>query len=111
MILNSPIEKKDLLNCKNIFDGPMIKGVVDVEKELVGIDAELHADIEQEFLANGSNQDSLWGINFYPEDSEDDFVEFDSMINVRPRQNNRSRSVENPETRAKILKVVSKWLH
>ena len=111
MILTEPIEKKDLHQSKHILDGPMVKGVVDIRRELVGIDAEMHADIEQEFLTSGSDQDDLWGINFYPDDPDEDFVEFDSMINIRPRQGNRSRSVEDPATQQRILEVVSKWLH
>ena len=61
-------------------------------------------------LSKESNQDSLWGINLYPEDPGEDFIEFDSMINIRPRQNNRSRDVENPAIRAKITEVVNQWI-
>jgi len=109
-ILTNPISKSDLLNSEIVFDGPMIKAVVDVEKQLIGIDANMHADIEQMMLASGSRQFDLWGINLYPEDTEEDFVEFDSMINVRPRQNNRSRDVENPEIREKIKEAVASWI-
>jgi len=108
-ILDKPMNKMDLLNSEVVFDGVMVKGVVDVKRELVGIDAEMHADIEQFFLQNGSQQEDLWGVNFYPEDQGEDFIEFDSMINVRPRIGNRSRSVENPETRTKIVEVVQRW--
>lgn len=110
IILEKPIQKNDLLNSKIVFDGPMIKGVVDIKRELLGIDANMHADIEQLFLTNGSNQDDLWGINLYPEDNEEDFIEFDSMINIRPRQGNRSRTVESEETQEKIREVVNKWI-
>ena len=109
-ILDTPITKSDLLSSHVVFDGPMIKGVVDIKKGLLGIDANMHADIEQFMLEQGSFQDDLWGINLYPEDPDDDFIEFDSMINIRPRQGNRSRTVEDPQIRAKITEIVSKWL-
>lgn len=110
-ILNETISKKDLMqNSEVVFDGCMIKAVVDVDKQLLAIDAELHADLEQLFLENNSLQESLWGINLYPEDDGEDFIEFDSMINIRPRQNNRSRDVEDPETRKKITEVVQRWV-
>lgn len=109
-ILDSKIAKQDLLSSEIVFDGPMIKAVVDVAKELIGIDANMHADIEQLLLGNGSEQSSLWGINLYPEDSDEDFIEFDSMINIRPRQNNRSRSVEDVAIQNKIREVVDKWI-
>lgn len=109
-IIDEVIKKSDLLNCEVAFDGPMIKGVVDIEKELLGVDANMHADIEQLFLTEGSKQENLWGINLYPEDTEEDFLEFNSMINIRPIQNNRSRGVENAEIREKIKAIVEKWV-
>ncbi|MBR3204494.1 hypothetical protein IKF81_02310 [Candidatus Saccharibacteria bacterium] len=88
----------------------MVKAVVDIEKEIIGIDAEMHADIEKALLEKGSNQDYLWGINLWFDDNDENFIEYDSMINIRPRQNNRSRDVENPETKAKVKEVVKKWI-
>ena len=110
-ILDKPVSKKDLLKKSEVvFDECMIKGVVDVDKGLLAVDAQLHADLEQFFLENDSLQESLWGINLYPEDDGEDFIEFDSMINIRPRQNNRSRSVEDANTRQKITEVVQRWI-
>ena len=88
--------------------GNMVKAVVDVDKELLALDAELHSDLEALLLENGSKQKSLWGINLYPEMTGDDFVEFDSMINMRPSQGNKSRGVDNPEIRKKIIEIVAK---
>ena len=90
----------------------MVKGVVDVEKGILCIDAELHADIESYLLERGSKQDNLWGINIYPEIEGDDFLEFDSLINIRPRQNNRSRGVEDETIQEKIRNIINnkiKW--
>ncbi len=91
----------------NLF-GDMVKAVLDVEKEIIAIDAELHADLESLLLKQGSKQSDLWGINLYPELSGDQFVEFDSMINIRPSVGNRSRGVENEELRQRIVKIVFK---
>ncbi len=90
--------------------GDLVKAVVDVEREMIALDAELHADLEALFLENGSLQKNLWGINFYPDLEDDDFIEFDSMINMRPSQGNMSRSVGNIEIRKKIMEVVTKWV-
>lgn len=109
-ILKKEIKREDLKNFENVLDGGMVKAVIDIEKEIIGVDAEMHADIEQMLLTNGSNQDALWGVNLWLEEDGDDFVEFDSMINIRPRQGNRSRDVENLETREKIREVVAKWI-
>lgn len=88
--------------------GDLVKVVVDIEKGIIAIGGELHADEEALLLEQGSKQENLWGINIYPALKGDDFIEFDSMINLRPMQNNRSRGVENPELRKKIKEIVNK---
>lgn len=90
--------------------GGIVKAVVDIEKEVMIIDADMHADEEAALLESGSKQENLWGINFHPQETEEKFVEFDSMINIRPRQGNRSRSVDDEALRVKILAVVKKLL-
>ena len=92
--------------------GELVKAVVDVEKRTMVVDAGLHVDEEQMLLEAGSRQADLWGINLYPESyGDDDFVEFDSMINIRPAQGNRSRSVEDEDVRAAILAIVGEIVH
>ena len=91
----------------NLF-GDMVKAVVDVEREVIAFDAELHSDLEALLLDNGSKQKNLWGINIYPQLTKDEFVEFDSMINLRPSQGNRSRGVEDKALCSKIIGIVAK---
>jgi len=88
--------------------GNLVKAVVDIDRELVAVDAELHSDLEALLLEDGSRQKSLWGINFYPEMQGDEFIEFDSMINMRPSQGNRSRGIENEGIRKKIIEIAAK---
>ena len=90
----------------NMF-GDMVKAVVDVARELIAVDAELHSDLEAMLLEDGSKQKNLWGINFYPELKGDEFVEFDSMINMRPSEGNRSRGVQSEAIRKKIMTIVT----
>jgi|SRR3989338_4428279 len=91
--------------------GNLVKAVVDVEKCLMAVDAELHADEEALLLEHGSKQENLWGINIYPEFfGQTDFIEFDSMINLRPSQNNRSRGVDDQKIKKKILEIASKLI-
>ena len=86
--------------------GDMVKAVVDVERRVLAVDAELHSDLEALLLQDGSKQESLWGINLYPDLPEEEWIEFDSMINVRPSQGNRSRDVEDQAVRKVILDIV-----
>jgi len=90
--------------------GSLVKAVVDVEKGIMAIDGELHADEQALLLENGSKQENLWGINIYPDKTGEDFIEFDSVINIRPSQKNRSRGVENQEIKKKILEIVNKLI-
>lgn len=93
---------------QKMFSG-LVKAVVDVEKEAMMIDADLHADEEKVLLDDDSKQENLWGINLYPDlIGVDDFIEFDSMINIRPSQDNRSRGVEDVKVQEKIREVVKK---
>ena len=88
--------------------GDLVKAVVDIEKEIMVIDAELHSDAEALLLENGSEQKNLWGINLYPALDNEDFIEFDSMINLRPSFGNLSRGVDDPQIREKIINIVNK---
>ncbi len=88
--------------------GDMIKGVVDLERGILLLDADLHADQEAELLADGSAQANLWGINLYPGVSGEDWLEFDSMNNLRPSFGNRSRGVDDPAKRAAIAAFIER---
>jgi hypothetical protein len=105
-IIDKEITIQELWKMAQETFGNMVKAVVDVKREIMAVDAELHADEEAYLLEHGSDQKDLWGINLYPEISGDDFVEFDSMINLRPSQGNRSRGVEDAKTQEKIRSIV-----
>ena len=93
---------------KNML-GDFVKAVVDIEQEIMAVDAELHADEESILLEQGSKQEHLWGINIYPEFVGDKrWIEFDSMINLRPSFGNNSRSVGDQKIQKRIINVVNK---
>jgi len=105
----SKITVSELTKMAEAMYGSLVKGVVDLEKDLLVLDAEMHVDEEQYLLESGSKQENLWGINLHPaEFGTNKFIEFDSMINIRPRQQNMSRGVESEAIRAKIVALVSK---
>ena len=110
IILEKQISIAELASIAEEMYGDMVKAVADVENNRLAIDAELHSDLEQLLLENGSEQENLWGLNIYPEMDGEDFIEFDSLINIRPRQNNRSRYVESEEVRERITEIVNKFI-
>jgi len=87
--------------------GNLVKAVVDIEKGIMAVGGELHADEEAFLLEKGSQQRHLWGINLYPELQEEEFIEFDSVINLRPMQGNRTRGVDDVQIRQKIKEIVN----
>ena len=90
---------------QKMFDD-MVKAVVDVEKQIMAVDGDLHSDEESLLIENGSKQQDLWGINIYPDKMDEDWIEFNSMINIKPLQNNRSSEVISPKTRKRIIDIV-----
>ncbi len=109
-IVNREISKAELRAMASEYFGDMVKGVADVDRGLLALNAELHADLEAMLLKDGSCQNALWGINLYPDMDGEDFLEFDSLINIRPMQGNRSRGVEDEAVREKIRELVAKWV-
>jgi hypothetical protein len=106
-IIREPITRAVLAaDAANGF-GDMVKAVVDVERRVMATGAELHADEEAALLDDGSRQPALWGINLYPGEAGDAWLEFDSMINVRPAQGNLTRGVDDETTRSVIRELLS----
>lgn len=110
IIVDGTIDKEQLKSIAQYCFGDMIKAVVDIKRQLLAIDAELHADLETLLLEDGSEQENLWGINLYPDLEPEDFIEFDSLINIRPRQNNKTRDVEDKVIREKIEETIERWI-
>ena len=109
-ILTEKISREQLKELASNTFVDMIKCVVDVNRGLLAVDAELHADLESMLLEQGSEQEFLWGFNLYPDETGDDFIEFDSLINIRAWQGNRSRDVEDENVRKQIEELVSKFV-
>ncbi len=107
-VIQKQISANELQNMADKMFGNLVKAVVDVELNILIVDAELHADLEQFLLKQGSKQSNLWGINLHPDLwGTDNFIEFDSMINLKPNQNNLSRDVKDPGVRNKIIQIVA----
>ena len=85
----------------------MVKVVFDIAQGVMALDAELHADEEEVLLERGSKPSDLWGINIYHALSREEWIEFDSMINIRPSVGNKSRNIENEQLRKRVIEIVA----
>lgn len=106
-VIEEPIKKSELSELAKERFGDLVKAVVDIERKIMAVGGELHSDEEALLLEQGSQQKNLWGINLYPDKTGEEWIEFDSMINLRPSQGNLSRDVKDPNARLKINEIVS----
>ncbi|MEK7528338.1 MAG: DUF5674 family protein [Patescibacteria group bacterium] len=110
IVVSTPLAKNTIREISERRFGDMVKAVVDLERSIMAIGGELHADEEAVLLDSGSKQENLWGINIYHALPRDQWIEFDSMINIRPAKGNRSRSVQDQATQKKIVMIVNKLI-
>ena len=106
------ISTKELEEMAARMYGKLVKAVADIERGIMVVDAEMHVDEEQYLLEQGSQQKDLWGFNLYPDKfGTEDFIEYDSMINIRPRANNMGRGINDSNVRKRIEEIVEGIVH
>ena len=110
-IVKDKIEIPELKEMSEKMFGGLVKAMVDVEKGIMAVDAPMHADLLDLLIGKESSEPkNLWGINIYPEKVGEDFIEFDSMMNLKPGLGNKTRGVEDENTRKKIVEIVNKLI-
>jgi len=107
-IIREKITKKELEELAKEFYIEMVKGVADVEKEIIALGGEWHIDANQILIKDGSNQQNLWGFNIYLNKPKESRLEYNSLINIRPKQGNRNMEIENEEIKNEIFEIVNK---
>src|SRR3989344_4975634 len=108
-IIREPVTRIRLREIAQELFGDLAKGAVDIEQEIMALGGELHID-EEVFLIEeaGSKGENIWGVNLYPDKEGEEFIEFDSMINIKPNSGNRIRGIDNQEIKRKIIEIVNK---
>ena len=106
LLINAKISQENLQKVAQDLEG-YIKVVIDIEKGILTAGGLRHVEGEQLLLHNGSRQENLWGGGLDLETGE---IDFDSMINIRPSQNNPSREVLSPEVRGKMKEIINNLL-
>ncbi len=110
-IIKEKITKDELKKIAQDNYGDMVKAVVDIKKEIMAIGGEFHSDagvilVEQ----GGSSQEDIWGINIYPEKEKNEWLEFNSLVNIKPLKNNRNVEIESEEIKDKIKNIINKLI-
>ena len=104
VIIRSMVSREDLR--PHLLDDTLVKAVVDCRRRIMAVGGGLHSDEEQLLLDDGSTQKELWGINLYLDEGSESWIEFDSMINLRPSFGNRTRGVDDPADQAAIRSIL-----
>ena len=109
-IIDKKITENDLREIAKDFYGNMIKGVVDIEREIIAMGGEYHIDANVILIENGSKQQNVWGFNWYFDQSGDERIEYVSLINIRPAQGNKKMEVQDAFVRDKMKSIILKHL-
>ena len=109
-IINKKIAESELHEIAKDFYGEMVKGVVDIEREILALGGEYHMDANNKLIENGSRQQNVWGFNWYFDKKGNKRIEYVSLINIRPKQNNKTMEVQNVFLRDKMKTVILKYL-
>lgn len=109
--VENPVSIPELHEMSQKMFQKIVKAVVDVEEEIMVIDAEMHADQEAFLLDQGSKQENLWGINLHTDKfGLDELIEWNAIMNIRPSWGNRSRGVDDPMVQKRIRALVARLL-
>ncbi|MBI4093900.1 hypothetical protein HY417_02965 [Candidatus Kaiserbacteria bacterium] len=109
-IITDPIPLEDVRTLAQDVYRDMIKGVADIEREVIALGGEWHMDGNAALLATGSKQENVWGFNIYVDERGDSAVRFTSLINIRPTQGNRSMEIADENIRNMIRAIVQKLI-
>lgn len=105
-VIKNPIKKAELKRIADEWGSDFVKGVVDVARGIMAVGGAFHTDEEEMLVEQGSRRENLWGINLYPQKTEDAWIAFDSLINIKPAQGNRSMNVEDNDIKERIKTII-----
>ena len=106
-IIRDSISRQEVRALAAAGFGDMVKVVVDIARGIMAVGGEMHADAESILLQDGSRQDDLWGANIYPDLPPLTGIEYQSLINIRPRCGNKTMEIKSEE----IIKAVKSIIY
>ena len=108
LIVREPIDDSTLRVLADAWHGTLVKGVTDLGRNVVALGGDWHMDANNVLIADGSEQQTVWGFNIYPDERGDAAIEYISLINIRPAQGNRSMELEDEVLRKRLRNIVAR---
>ena len=105
-LVRDSIARDALVELGKEYYEEMVKGVVDIGRRIIAVGGEMHADAEAILLEDGSRQSELWGFNILPGKPKEECLIYESFINIRPRDGNRTVEVESPGIREVMRGII-----
>lgn len=109
-VITSPITRAEAHRIGKPWYTEMVKGVVDIDKGIVALGGEYHMDANMVLIGQGSDQSMVWGFNIYPERTDEDWIEYRSLINIRPVAGNKSMIVEDTDIQNKMRSHIERLI-
>jgi len=107
-IVEKPITREEAKEIAKEFYGDMVKGVADIEREIIALGGKWHMDANTKVIEAGSSQTNVWGFNLYPDKEGEDRIEYIALINIRPAAGNRNMYIEDADIRENICEIINK---
>ena len=106
LIVREPISLDLVRQLAEAWYGDIVKGVADCKRDIIALGGEWHMDANERLILDGSEQSDLWGFNLIPAERGPAAIEYQSLVNIRPAQNNRSQIIEDEHVRLRIAEIV-----
>ena len=99
--VSKPYSAEEIQQLKEQFE-VYIKTVIDLEKKICSAGMDRHFEGEQALLEQGSTQNNIWGGGVDLETKE---IDFNSFINIRPKDNNTKNEIQSEKIRKKYKEL------
>jgi hypothetical protein len=107
LVVHEPVDQETLNALAKEWHVSLVKGVADVKLGVIALGGEWHMDANNRLIAEGSEQQNIWGFNIYPDNKGNEAIEYTSLINIRPMQGNRSMEIADEGIRNAVRKTVA----
>lgn len=109
-ILKKQIPMSEVRTLAQEWYGTMIKGTVDITENKVALGGDYHMETYELLVLDGSNHNNIWGFNIRFDGDQEDLLEFDSLVNIKPALGNKSRSVEDSKIIGRATEIIHSWI-